>query len=297
MARFSDILVNRVKVAAEDLEALTPILAKYPQLDEVIADAQEVAVVQSQLTETNKRLAAWNDPKDGWLAKAWDPEHGMTKAQYEAEQRAIRAEAKVAEMAAGGGIGEGTMTFEEIDAHLKTQGYVKASDVGGLAKTDDVKAVKTQLDNQGANYEYLYTKTAHLPLKAMKEFGDVDDAFLPGLFQLMTSDPTGELLKDPNKAYEQYVAPKRLEVERKKLETDRAALAAERTELETKKTQVPSPTDDQGGGNVAPYQVREDHPGDNPIDKMMGDAKFGTGQLGRQLAAAYKAGDLKPTVQ
>jgi hypothetical protein len=295
MARFADILTAKVKVAPEDLEAITAITAKYPDLDSHIADAQEVQVIQSQLTDTKTKLAKWNDPKDGWLATAWDAEHQMTKAQWAAEQRAAQAEAKVAEMAATGGFsGDGTMTFEEIDAHLKTQGYVKAGDV---AKADDLKAIGTKLDTQGANYEYLYTRTAHLPMRAAKEFGDVDGKFLPGVFQVMLADPTGELLKDPDKAYDQYVAPMRLEAERKKLDIERAALATERTELETKKTHVPSPTDDQGGGNVAPYQMREDHPGENPIDKMNGDAKFGSGQLSRNLAAAYKAGDLKTTVQ
>lgn len=295
MARFADILTAKVKVAPEDLEAITAITAKYPDLDSHIADAQEVQLVSGKLADTENRLKAWTDPKDGWLAKAWDPEHQMTKAQWAAEQRAAQAEAKVAEMAATGGFsGEGTMTFDEIDAHLKTQGYVKAGDV---AKADDLKAFGTKLDTQGANYEYLYTRTAHLPMRAAKEFGDVDGKFLPGVFQVMLADPTGELLKDPDKAYDQYVAPMRLENERKKLEADRAALATERTEMEAKRNQVPSPTDTEGAGSVAPYQMREDHPGDNAIDKMNGEAKFGSGQLSRNLAAAYKAGDLKTTVQ
>lgn len=296
MARFSDILTTRLKVAAEDMEALAPILAKYPQLEESVVDAQEFQVVKSSLTDTQKKLAAWNDPKDGWLAKAWDAEHGMTTAQYAAEQRAATLAAKVAEMEAGGGIsGDGTMpTFEEIEAHMKAKGFINASDpealkAAGLAKAADFEQ---KLANQGGNYEYLYVKTAPLMMKYMKEFGDVPDDFMQNLFAVITSDATGEFMKDPSKAYEQSVAPKRLEAERTKLAADRAAFETQKADLEAKKNQVTSPTDTEGAGSVAPYQMREDNPDNNPIDKVLNGAKFGTGQLARNLAAAYKNGEL-----
>ena len=294
MAKFADIL-TRVKVADEDREAIIAITAKYPDLDSAVADAQEVTIMKSNWDKAQAALKKWVGTPESWYEKAWDAEHGMTRAQWDAEQRLATAQAQIAELQAGGTItGEGNMTFEEIDAHLKSKGVLTAADVTAFAKVEDVDK---KVGTQGSNYEYLYTRTAHLPMKAMKEFGDVDGTFLPGLFQLMVTDPTGELLKDPEKAYEQYVAPLRLKAQQTKLDADRAAFDAKVAEDATKKAAAPPPTDAGEAGVIAPYQMMQDHPGDNVIEKMKGDAAFGSGQLGRNLAAAYKAGDLKTTVQ
>lgn len=292
MARFADILKN-AGIPDEDRTALEAIAAKYPNLDDVVVAKAEYDSLQQTFNRNKASLDGWEE----FRTKAWDPEHQMTRAQWEAQQESAILKARVISLEAGSAItgAEGEVVdFNKLDEELKTRGFVKADTLKGYAPVADVE---NKFKVQGANYEYLYSKTAHMPMKAYQEFGVIDPTLIDTVFKLAAADPSQEMLKNPDLAYEAWAGPKRMEKQRADLATQQAAFEKQKAEFEVQKTTAPAPTDSGEGASIPPFQQMHDNPGNNPIDTMKGNATFGSGEYGRRLAQAYKAGELKTVLQ
>jgi hypothetical protein len=150
--------------------------------------------------------------------------------------------------------------------------------------------------------EFFFTRAATIPMKYAKEFGSVDDFDMQAFMQHVMSgggrfikdpaDPTGKtLVKNFDAAYNDFVAGKRLQVERANLDKEKQEVTALKTELETRKTTVASPTDDGKGGAPPPFQ-RMIQGVDEKDLKLGGDAPFGSGSISAQAWALYQKGEL-----
>lgn len=283
---FDDVLVHVNGIAEEDKAALLALAQKYPDLDKAVAPRPALAALETKYTQANGLLSEW----EGWKKNYWDSEHKMTKAQWDAEQKLAQTQARVAMMEAGGYTGGEEVDFAKVDEYLKSNGYVKADAIKDLAKQADVEA---KLNMHGANMEHIFVNTANLPLRYQQEFGKAEFD-MNGFIRFALADPTGGRVNDMNKAFDEFVAPKRLEVERHKLDEDRKALDTQRQELETRKAAGPNPSDTSQAATVIPPFQREVQ-GLAPADekKLAEGAPLGSGVLGAQLWEQYKSGSLK----
>lgn len=172
--------------------------------------------------ETDDKLRAW----ETWKDSAWDTAASKTKDQVRVESELEQARVRVQQLeAAGGGFGT-DMTFDEIDAQLKSKGYVSKDQIADLAKP----IATSEVNRMAGNIENFFKRTATLPTEHFAEFGahlNFDE-----LLDRYSKSPGG----DPRIVYDQMVAPVRDErrkaSETKKEEEHQLALKTAREEGE-----------------------------------------------------------------
>ncbi len=184
----------------------------------------EWQAAKQTLEEQAAHHKALADKWETWKANHWDPDKGMTRKEAEKLEELETLRAQVA--AGVGGQGE-EMDFGQIRTQLDAAGYVNKSTIKDLLTEQKVVTEEGQI-KLGQGFQYIYAKVTPLLLRYQKEFGeDADGAeFMEGFLNHLQSSTDN--LADPKKAYDAYVAPKRLELQS-------AALKRERDEWEAQK--------------------------------------------------------------
>jgi hypothetical protein len=202
MGVFDDILEN---VEDDDKE----IFDKYPQLKETVDG------LEARYSDADNRLKGW----ESWALKHYNYDSGKTTEQIAAERKAQEMEARARALEA---LKDTEMTFDEILEGLRGQGFVKRDEIpevvkqatSGLVSREEYSNSQNQL---ALGFEYIYKKTAHLPSKHMKEFGD------PMNMNDFMDHWQKSGIKDPDQAYESFISP---------LKQERDKVAAEKREKE-----------------------------------------------------------------
>ena len=231
MGLFDSLLTD---VSEQDRE----VFRKYPKVAEKVDKADEY-------------VAKW----EKWKTENWDSDLGMTKqaaqviADKENEIEALRL------------LQGNDMTWDEmkgnVDALLNTRGvvtkdYIEKEVIGKakFAKADDIEAAKTDFDkrlNQLAiGMDVAYSKSAHLPVKYLREFGNEAPEFtMEDLFKHMNE----KKIQTFDQAYDSFVQPLRT----KKAEADATARESQIREDERNKVKQEftmqhgvQPTDNSG---------------------------------------------------
>jgi hypothetical protein len=283
-----------LKMSDEDKAAFLAVAGKYP-LDTVVVPKSQFTDTAAKFAEADKLVKQW----DTWKKDNWDADHGMTKQQWAAAEEVDTLRTKVTELEAGTYVPSGdNMNFADVEKELTAKGYLTKDTATGL-----LTAVKTELEGKlGASQvgnEFFFNRMLTLPQKYAKEFGAVDDfdpeafmRFVASDINRFTKDAEGKPVKDFSVAYNEFVAGKRLQVERAKLDQEKQEVTALKTELETRKTAIPqSPTDDGRTGVPPPFQRRIQGT-DQADPKLAEGAPFGSGALAAQAFALYQKGEL-----
>lgn len=169
---FFDEILAEGGVPAEEQPAVRAVLAKYPglevagekrglrqaefsrKLDEHTAERQRL---QAEVDEREAKLSEW----EAWKDAAWDSEHNMTVAQWEATQRAQELEQRIQQ-------GEDMLTFEQIESQLATKGYLKETELDKKVRP----IIQPMVQNQAAGMELVYARTATVPMRYKEQFGE-----------------------------------------------------------------------------------------------------------------------------
>lgn len=218
MAIFDDIVKG---IEATD----RAVLDKYPQLK------QSVDAIESQARELNQKLGAWAQ----WKAENWNDQTNTTRREAE-----LLAELEVAK--AGNG-SDPLTSFGDITKDLEKQGFAKTETVN--------KAIQEQLDRLALGFEEVYKRTVTLPFKHAKEFGPDAELDMGAVLDHMRKNN----IHDPAKAYDDFVAPKRAELQKQR-EAEIAAKHAEEIAAAEKRGEMKAamgtggrlPTDQTGSG-------------------------------------------------
>lgn len=193
MGIFDDIL-------ARADEADRAVILKYPDLKTTF--------------ETTERL---NEQNQAWLTKNYDFTEKKTFRELELEAAVVAANERAVAAAAGG---NADMTFEQIEANLKANGYLKKAEVDAQiaqART----GVEQFIAQRDTGAMVFAAEAATLAIHHQKEFGQDLDA--NGFAKYVA----GSNAQNPREAYNQYVAGMRNEKQTKELETLRTQSAAE----------------------------------------------------------------------
>jgi len=293
MGRFAEVL-SELKVPSEEFGTLTiqQTLEKYPKLDEAVLRQDEFSRQMEshrrQIAERDEKITDWDARLKTWenyfnAAGGWDPEAGMTKREAQAIASISQRDARIRELEAGQGA---DMTFEQVEEQLKKKGYISRDDLKAVlpdsvfgmeadGKTPKfVKALEDRVNKQGLAFEYMFGKGAEVLAKYQKEF----EGEIPNMQEFLRfAQENDDRLKDiTGKAYEEWVAPKRLAVEKAKLEADRKKLEDDRKAAEAAATHR-SPTDQGQGGNAQPMSKfaerllrdRANKPEDSTVEAAM----------------------------
>jgi hypothetical protein len=313
MAEFEEILAEINDIVAEDRAALVSLAAKYPDLDKAVLRQKEFKRQsdafnrdKSKLEETKtaleSQLAGWNRWRDeNWQTDPTDPTKGWTKSEQAARAELAAVNEKLKTLGAQPGTGNNNMPMDEtalaeLKTFLATEGYVKKDSLATeFAPKGAFEGFTQRVDQTLGGFNAIYRETAHLPLKFQREFGDLNEDFKIGPFvDFVTANP--DRVKDIDKAYEEYVAPKRQQLEFKKQEAklaaDKAAFEAEKAALAARQAAAPNPTD---GGSGEPeaighFQARLSKPPERPEDKIV--APLGSGISAQMAAEALRKGEL-----
>lgn len=265
------------------------ILEKYPQLKNTIEDLE-------------RKTAAWN----AWAEENWDREANATKAevalkaQLEAEiERANQLEQQI-------GAGD-EMTFDQILAGLKNQGFVTKAEIDS-AIAPHVKSAKeealTALNRTAVGQQFIYAKVTPLAIRHPQEFGE--DLDIEAFFKHMEKTNS---FGNPQAAYDSFVAEKRESKRRKEQEElmkkhqeELEAARREAEELGRKKAL------EERGMSVLPGDQRGQSEGLGPLQKKILDAakqedgsykipegtRLGDDTISQIGAQMYLEGKLKP---
>jgi len=238
------------------------VLDKYPQLK------QSVDNVEAQARDYDQRLKSWEQ----WRASNWDENANATRREVE-----LQAELAAAKAAGGGGVDDWNKGgFADIVKDIEKQGFVKADVVN--------KTITDQLDRLALGFEEVYKRTVSLPWKHAKEFGPDAELDMGAVLDHMRKNN----IHDPQKAYEDYVAPKRAEAQKAREAEVAAKHAAEIAEAEKRgemKAAMGSggrlPTDQSGSGPALGHLQR------NILEKAKGANSDdpGPGKLGENVIA------------
>lgn len=189
-------------------EADREVFKKYPEL-------------AAKIDKTDEYVTRW----EAWKNDNWDAEAGMTKNSIAA------LSAKDMEIDALKLLQGNDMTWDDmkgnIDALLNSRGVVTKDYIekeviakAKFAKSDDIDSAKADFDkkiNQLAmGMDVAYSKSAHLPVKYLREFGnDAPEFTMEDLFKHMNE----KKIQTFDQAYDSFVQPLRT----KKAEADTAA--------------------------------------------------------------------------
>lgn len=276
-------LAAKLGMTDEDREVILTVAGKY-SLDDAVVDKKDFEAA-------SQKLQAW----EAWKDTAWDPEHQMTRAQWASEQTIAQLQSKLAS-----GIPGGNMTFEELENHLKTNGYVRKDALDGIKAEVSTTIAKT-VDQNNMGNEFVFTRATPMLLRYSKEFGTDDfdlEAFvqfaLAGGDRYIKDPATGQPVKRFDAAYDAFVAEKRMALKQAELEKRSAELKEQEAALETRRTQVSSPTDDGRGGTTAMPRFKRHILGlDKDETPVGGDAPLGSGVTAAQAWELYKQGELQ----
>ena len=183
MGAFDEIL-EEAGVAAEDRVPAIALLQKYPKLETVASErgmrqqdysrkldehARTVRELNNKASELDGFVSQW----ETWKDSTWDDAHGMTKAEYAAQQRVQELEQQVE---AGG-----DMDFNQIEQELTKKGFLRKDDLKpAIDEATRGLATERQLGGQVNGMSLFYSRTANVPLRYQKQFGEeIDmDAFV-----------------------------------------------------------------------------------------------------------------------
>lgn len=274
------------------------LLAAYPDLDKLIASAEEVSAAQSgkATAEANaaaaiEKVKAWEE----WRKNHWDDAADMTKTEAQRAQELQALKVKYSEveaernLLAAGGTG-GEVDINTLKTELEKLGFVKKDDLPKLTPAE----IESQMNGLSGSMQAMYARTAPLMHRYAKQF---DKEFPMEQFLQYASTP--ERAKDLNATYAEFIKPA---LEQQAFEKEKADFAAEKAKFEAESIKARehqaagmNPTDD--GGMPSPYQLMVDKPGENVIDKMRGESKnFGDMTLSTNVAKALKDGTLSQMV-
>jgi hypothetical protein len=246
------------------------VLDKYPQLK------QSVDGIEAQARDFDQRLKSWEQ----WRASNWDENANATRREVE-----LQAELAAARAGGGGGVDDWdkSTSFADMAKDLEKQGFVRADTVN--------KTITENLDRLALGFEEVYKRTVGLPFKHAKEFGPDAELDMGAVLDHMRKNN----IHDPQKAYEDFVAPKRAEAQKAREAEVAAKHAAEIAEAERRgemKAAMGSggrlPTDQSGSGPIMGHLQRtmlEKAKGANSDDP-------GPGKLGDNVIAHQGYEDL-----
>jgi hypothetical protein len=255
---------------AGDRQSFSEIAAKYPAIQDYLADPEDKALV---------------DSVQKWRTDNWDDEHGMTRNEFAHSQRIQQLQAALDAAPTGEG-----MNLEELDKYLETQitsgklvspEMVRKEFTGIL--TEKEKGYN-QLINEQMN---VYTDTAvripFLMMKHEKEFGELLD---PN--QILRDAAEKKMGLD--QYYESIAGPKRAEAQAKKHTAELEAARAEgrKAAIEERVTNPQtgqSPTID-GDPQVGHFQAKLMGEKSEKASAVPESAQLGDGLIARTAARA-----------
>jgi len=226
-------------------------------------------------------LEAWRTvTKENWDPAANDGK-GDWKQHVVLRQQLTEAEQKAADLQKLVEAG-GEMDFDQVLSGLKDKGVVMKTDIAGLMPKSEYETdVAKRLDTMGVNTEIVFASVAPLVTKYTRDFPG-DDLDVRGFMQFTTAN---KLWTDPQKAYEQFTAGKRqqLELDRLKKEAEEADKRGyERARAEKQAERQPDDT----GGNT-PVAM-------GPLQKRLMELKKGK-TAAAEAAENAKLGDMAAT--
>jgi len=227
-------------------DALRPVAEKHPEVaegwltqrvegelrqadyDRQMNAGKETVRVATEERDKWKKWADTNVPKIEDQNKQWDArEQALKDAQAETE----RLKTQVAAAAHSAGNGNGTPADAaaieaQIMGRIEGLKYVTAAELARIAGEEAKKLVDSQIAAQVAHFDknvipgvIEFTLSAQeVGFKHFKEFGEVLDR------EKLAAFMTENHISEPKKAYEQYIAPRRLEITMK-AEVDRQVAA------------------------------------------------------------------------
>lgn len=291
MGVFDEIL-DDLKVAPEDRQAILPIVEKYPELNAAVIRRKEY---NQKLDEFDREKAA--RAKDLEELEEW---RKVTEENWDAEKKDWKAHIQLSEqLAAERQRSEdlqklvdagGEMNFDEILSGLKEKGYVTKTDLNSLMPKSDYEAdVQKRLGTHAASTEYIFGKTVPFVTKYVREFGD--DMPMEDFIKFTTAN---DLWKDPSKAYEQFTAGKRqqLELDRLKKDAEEAEKRGyDKAKAETQSTRQPDDTSGNSPQVMGPLQMRLKAQREGKADQAPA-AKLGSGDAAAAGIEALRNGTL-----
>ena len=209
------------------------ILEKVDETDRAVLNKHPF--IKATIEDMDTRLGAWNK----WSENNIDPATRLPKRQVQLQSELEAERARVAALEARG---EVDMTFDEMIAQAKP--VIKQQTDEAVAPIRQVLfddkgnprvATSESLNQVSAGMQFFYAKTATLPNRHYREFGEEMD------FDKYIKY-TGEknLGGDPQTAYDQFVAEKR---EAKRKEAEEKKEAEHKAELEKVKTETAAETE------------------------------------------------------
>lgn len=243
MGKFADLLPDIKGLTEEDRGVLTALAGKYPDLDgAVLRQAEfdrgfnqwkrEKTDIEKARDEYDAKLKEW----EAWKGAHWDDATNATREEAALRGQIAGLENRIHEFEQG--LGVDGMTFEELEPRLKEKGYLTSEAMNGYAKVEDLNK---KINDQGNSFEYIYRKTTPLLLRFSKDFGeDQAGSMFDNFVEHLTKDP--QLVADVGKAYENFTAPNRLDLERKKFEDEKKAWEDQKLKAQEAGLQQP-PTD------------------------------------------------------
>lgn len=227
-------------------------------LNQFVSDEADRAVILKYQPLASKFDTAvdLNTKNQAWFATHYDWDAGKTIREKELE---VAIEAEKERTAALAATGNSEMTFEQIEASLKSKGYVSKAEVDSqiAAATTGVKQFIAERDLGAMKFA---AETATLAISHQQEFGAPLDANGFATFTAQSNAQT------PRVAYDQYVATMRSEAQTKKLADMQTQHAAdlERVKAESSETARRQALMEvaQGGGGM-------------PVDQGKGSGSLG----------------------
>lgn len=256
MGAFDDIL-DDLKVEAGDREVILPFVKKYPDLESAVIRRSEYNRKLDEMDREKTTRAKDFEELESWrnvTKEHWDPEAKNWKEvaflenQLTAEKQRASDLQKLVE--AGG-----EMNFDDVLKGLNDKGYVTKTDLTPfMPKTEYEADVNKRLGTHAASTEYIFGKVAPYLTKYNREFND--DMPMEDFMKFATAN---DLWKDPQKAYEQFTAGKRQQLEFDRLNKEVEAAEQRGYEKAKAEKQATHQPDDTSGNNpqtMGPLQMR-----------------------------------------
>ena len=227
MSKFTDALDLISGIDEADKGTLSAIASKYPDLDKHFVPSKD-------FSESEKQRKSAESTRDAALgrAKSWDEwadqnfvitdpvnRTGKTKGHIETSRQLDSALARISVLETGnpGGPMEESDFAKALEYAKQHGGFATKEDRGSMVAKQEFKDQNTRTEQTQYGQYLVYTNTAHLPLRFHEELGKELGQHLDmkDFVSYIEQDPKNRM-QDINKTYEDYVAPKKQQLELKR---------------------------------------------------------------------------------
>jgi len=275
---FFDEFLNDTVTDKADRDIMAGLAKKYPGIEQGVTNKREAKALEGE-------LGKWNS----WRDAQWDVDRNMTRSEAEKADLLAATQQRISELEATQGA---DMTFEEMEKGLGEKGYLteaKLKAAGLITAVESEKRLSDGLGNQAAAFEHVYARVTPKMFDYKDEFGEN----MPlGEFYKRVS--TVEGIKDIDKTYEDFVAPKRLEQQLAKANLDLEAVKLETETLKTKAIESSKSPVDNGQSSMGHLQKRMQQEeakaagAGTGMEAAMEGQKLGSGGIAALYAQQYR---------